>query len=173
MNFKNLLLGIAIGDAFGAGVEFQDRDWIKENVNFTKFVNARQLINVSKEQLDNFVKDYQPWDYTDDTEMTIGCIKAVLSNRFFSENPLNLIPYCQSFIKDIDQETFSLLNAVDRLPAPEYLTEKDYIILGGPQPIEKPRFFAGIKGVPSDAMLTAATVLYLLKYTKDAFSGLK
>lgn len=279
MNFKNLLLGIAIGDAFGAGVEFQDRDWIKANVDFTTFVNARQLINVPKAQLEKFVKDYQPWDYTDDTEMTIGCIKAVLSNQRFTvdllidywqkefiddkkrkgfgrnghgsmrwfyegsksieeirnfqnnrpypgnaptmraipfglipekliepyalvnadathphpkasassiliarathyllvktENPFKLIPYCQSFIKGIDQETFLLLNAVDKLPAPEYLTEKDYTILGGPQPIEKPRFLAGIKGVPSDAMLTAATVLYLLKHAKDAFSGLK
>ncbi len=279
MNFKNLLLGIAIGDAFGAGVEFQDRDWIKANVDFTKFVNARQHINVPKAQLENFVKNYQPWDYTDDTEMTIGSIKAILSNRLFTidllvdywqkefladkkikgfgrnghgsmrwfyegtkrieeirafqsnrpypgnapvmraipfglipeklirqyalinadathphpkaraasiliaqathfllikmGNPFKLIPYCQSFIKDLDQETFLLLNAVNKLPAPEYLRKKDYLILGGPQPIEQPRFLAGIKGIPSDAMLTAATVLYLLKYAKDPFSGLK
>ena len=29
MSIEDLLLGIAIGNAFGAGVEFQDRDWIK------------------------------------------------------------------------------------------------------------------------------------------------
>ena len=44
MNMEMILLGIAIGDAYGAGVEFQDRDWIRKNVNFSCFVNARNLI---------------------------------------------------------------------------------------------------------------------------------
>lgn len=44
MNFQNILLGIAIGDAFGAGVEFQDRNWIRKHVDFSKFVNARDKI---------------------------------------------------------------------------------------------------------------------------------
>lgn len=44
MDFKALFLGYAIGDAFGAGVEFQDRQWIRQNVDFTKLVNARDTI---------------------------------------------------------------------------------------------------------------------------------
>ncbi len=77
----SFLVGTAIGDAFGAGVEFQDRNWIRENVDFTSFVNARDKINVPKEQLSAFVKNYHAWDYTDDTEMTIGSLKALFSQE--------------------------------------------------------------------------------------------
>ncbi|MFT6334835.1 MAG: ADP-ribosylglycohydrolase [Halioglobus sp.] len=34
LTIKDLLFGLAIGDAYGAGVEFQDRNWIAENVDF-------------------------------------------------------------------------------------------------------------------------------------------
>ena len=88
MNIENLLLGTAIGDAFGAGVEFQDRDWIRYNIDFTKFVNARPTIKVPKEKLIYFTENYHPWDYTDDTEMTIGVIKALISNQKMSEDLL-------------------------------------------------------------------------------------
>jgi len=81
LNFKHLLLGTAIGDAFGAGVEFQDRDWIRKNVDFTKFVNVRHNIKVAEDKLKYFTTNYQPWFYTDDTEMTIGTIKAIYSNK--------------------------------------------------------------------------------------------
>lgn len=50
MNIENILLGTAIGDAFGAGVEFQDRNWIRKNVDFTKFINVRNRINVSEDK---------------------------------------------------------------------------------------------------------------------------
>jgi ADP-ribosylglycohydrolase len=46
MFIKDMLLGTAIGDAFGAGVEFQDRHWIRANVDFTTFVNARSTIPI-------------------------------------------------------------------------------------------------------------------------------
>ena len=88
IHIKDMLLGIAIGDAFGAGVEFQDRNWILEHVDFSKFVNARHLIPVSEVQLPTFTQNYKPWDYTDDTEMTIGLIKALLANDTFSEKLL-------------------------------------------------------------------------------------
>lgn len=32
---EDMLLGIAIGDAFGLGIEFQNKDWIKKNIDFT------------------------------------------------------------------------------------------------------------------------------------------
>ncbi len=88
VNIREILLGIAIGDAFGAGVEFQDRNWIRRNVDFTKFVNARHLIKVPIEKLKVFTENYNAWDYTDDTEMTIGVLKALLSEEPFSESLL-------------------------------------------------------------------------------------
>jgi ADP-ribosylglycohydrolase len=77
MNLQNFLIGTAIGDAFGAGVEFQDRTWIRKNVDFTRFINARSSIKVPSDKIDPFVKNYHPWDYTDDTEITIGTMKAL------------------------------------------------------------------------------------------------
>ena len=71
---KVILLGIAIGDAFGAGVEFQDRNWIRLHVDFSTLVNARNAIQVASDKLADYTKKYRPWDYTDDTEMTIGLI---------------------------------------------------------------------------------------------------
>ncbi|MGH1338187.1 MAG: ADP-ribosylglycohydrolase family protein [Aureispira sp.] len=88
MNCQDLLLGTAIGDAFGAGVEFQDRDWIRAQVDFSMLVNARAKIPVPAEQLSAFTQNYHAWDYTDDTEMTIGVCKALCSKHPFSEDLL-------------------------------------------------------------------------------------
>jgi ADP-ribosylglycohydrolase len=43
---KEILIGTAIGDAFGAGVEFQDRNWIREHVDFSRFVNTKDQIEI-------------------------------------------------------------------------------------------------------------------------------
>ncbi len=85
---KEILIGIAIGDAFGAGIEFQDRNWIRENVDFSCFVNARDQICVGENQKELFTKNYKAWDYTDDTEMTIGLMKALMSGNSFTEDLL-------------------------------------------------------------------------------------
>lgn len=85
-DIANILIGTAIGDAFGAGVEFQDRAWIRANVDFSCFVNARDKIAVDKKEL--FTSNYTAWDYTDDTEMTIGVFKALMSDEVFSEELL-------------------------------------------------------------------------------------
>ena len=37
MKFNDILLGYAIGDSFGAGIEFQDRNWIKENMVHNRY----------------------------------------------------------------------------------------------------------------------------------------
>lgn len=79
MNIKDTLLGIAIGDAFGAGIEFKDRDWVMKNIDFTKFVNAIEGESSKK---------YTAGNYTDDTEMTIGLIKALLSKKEFTADLL-------------------------------------------------------------------------------------
>jgi len=85
-NFEHIFLGIAIGDAYGAGLEFQDRNWIRENVNFSKFINKRSDINVPEKSV--FTTDYKEWDYTDDTEMSIALAKALLSKEPFTEELL-------------------------------------------------------------------------------------
>lgn len=88
MQMEALIIGTAIGDAFGAGVEFQDRDWIRNHVDFTQFVSMRHKIKVAPHQQHLFTQHYQDWDYTDDTEMTIGLIKALLSKQPFTEELL-------------------------------------------------------------------------------------
>ncbi|MEL6634879.1 MAG: ADP-ribosylglycohydrolase family protein [Bacteroidota bacterium] len=84
MRIRDILLGVAIGDAFGAGVEFQDRNWMRAHVDFTTFVNKRASIDVPPEQKKLFTENYTPWDYTDDTEMTIGVIKALCAEEPFT-----------------------------------------------------------------------------------------
>ena len=47
-------LGLAIGDAYAAGLEFQDRDWIRRHVDFSHFINLREHIQVLPEKLAAF-----------------------------------------------------------------------------------------------------------------------
>ncbi|MGY3794074.1 ADP-ribosylglycohydrolase family protein [Aquimarina sp. 433] len=278
MNLENILLGIAIGDAFAAGVEFQDRNWIRENVDFTKFVNARAKINVPEEKKVRFISNYKPWDYTDDTEMTLGLIKAIVSKRKFSEElliekwkeeydlgiekkgfgrnghgsmdwfytgkktiqeirsfqrnrnnpgnapamrsvPLGLLQseiinrYCEinanathpninaiissqciaratEFILvkkgdqkdvvkycfetvDLNKEYVDYFKMIDKLTSYKNLKESDFQILCGNQPIRKPYFLSGIRGVPSDSKYTTGSVLYILQHSNSAMDGLK
>lgn len=84
----DLLLGLAIGDAYAAGLEFQDRDWIRQHVDFSHFINMREHIQVVPEKLAAFTAHYQAWDYTDDTEMTIGSINALCSGKGITEQIL-------------------------------------------------------------------------------------
>lgn len=88
MQLSDLLLGLAIGDAYAAGLEFQDRDWIRQHVDFSHFINMREHIKVAPEKLAAFTTHYQAWDYTDDTEMTIGSIKALCSGQDITEQLL-------------------------------------------------------------------------------------
>lgn len=277
--YKDVLLGIAIGDAFGAGLEFQDRDWIRLNVDFTKFINQRNDIKLVLNSHGNMVNNYNAWDYTDDTEMTIGCVKALLSGVEFTEDlllkywrkeyfddlerkgtgrhghgamrwlyngertieeirefqanrpnpgnapPMRAIPfgfvkpdlidhfatinanathpnpkaiaasicvarateflilmsdnkekiiqYCANYVKQVDTEFYHKLILADKLPSPKNLKDEEYEILCGQQPIVKSWFPEGIKGLPTDAMYTAISALYILKYAKDTFDGFK
>ncbi len=286
MSFSDVLLGIAIGDAFGAGVEFQDRDWIKSHVDFSGLVNARDSIAahlVDKPAnfppAEAFTQNYTSWDYTDDTEMTVGLIKALLDEQDFTPDtlvthftqeylqgqdkkgfgrnghgsmqwvfdgtrnidevrafqqkrnypgnapvsravplgflpahlipnyalinanathphpkaqvasrlvaeathfllvqqgaPQDLIRHCLTKVRHQDQETESQLAQVAKLPPPEALQPHHYEVLCGPQPIVTPRFLPGINGLPSDAMLTGLSVLYVLCHAQDTFDGLQ
>lgn len=277
--FEGLFIGYAIGDAFGAGLEFQDRSWIRKHVDFTRFVNARASIRADVPDPEMFTKHYTPWEYSDDTEMTIGTARALISGQPFNEallinhwtqeyqagltakghgrnghgsmrwvysgtksveevrqfqkdrrypgnaapmravplgfapvhlldayatinanathphpkaraasilvaracrylliekgEPVLIISQQLPFINGIDQETSDLLQRVDRLPPPLQLTEEDYAVICGPQPIQLPRFPEGLNGLPSDAMLTGGAVLYILKHFQNAFAGFK
>lgn len=105
MNIQDLLIGTAIGDAFGAGVEFQDRAWIRANVDFSSFINARHKIQVPEIQKTLFTKNYTSWDYTDDTEMTIGLFKALVSEEKFSESLL-IQKWEEEYQKGIQEKGF-------------------------------------------------------------------
>jgi len=83
-NIEHMFLGIAIGEAYGAGLEFQDRNWIRENVDFSKFINKRTDINIPEKSV--FTIDYKEWDYTDDTEMSIAVAKALMSRTTITED---------------------------------------------------------------------------------------
>jgi len=72
------LQGVAIGDAFGVGIEFKSRLWIREHVHFDQFVN------VWKGGKNNI----SPGTYSDDTEHTIGLVRALLANEPFSTDLL-------------------------------------------------------------------------------------
>ena len=275
---SHFLIGTAIGDAFGAGVEFQDRNWIRAKVDFSTFVNVRAQIQVAEDQKMLFIQNYTPWDYTDDTEMTIGLMKALCDTAPFSEgllveywkseyeqgikqkgygrnghgsmgwyyrgeqdletirnfqrdraNPGNapvmraaslawvdenkincfaeinarathpnpvavqasqclaqaayfmmvrrgeakqVITHCVESIS-LDEAFIRYFEAIDALPVYGSLSERDFTILCGPQPIVEPYFLPGILGVPSDAFYTIGCVLYVLKHVADAMDALR
>lgn len=77
-NIIDTLQGIAIGDAFGVGLEFKSRFWIAENVHFDKYMNEWNAGN----------NTIVPGAYSDDTEHTIGVVEALLSGQPFSEELL-------------------------------------------------------------------------------------
>lgn len=85
---QTILRALSVADAFAAGLEFQDRDWIRAKVDFTRFVNARDQIKIPEERQALFTENYRAWDYTDDTEMTIGLVNALAANEPFTEELL-------------------------------------------------------------------------------------
>lgn len=67
-----MLLGDAIGDAFGAGIEMQDAFWIRKNVTADRWpVNPVQ----KEEWKINSVRGM----YTDDCEMTVGLMNGLIA----------------------------------------------------------------------------------------------
>ena len=55
----------------------------------------------------------------------------------------------------------------------ENLSDSDFEILCGAQPIVKPYFLSGIKGVPSDSKFTTGCVLFILKNSETAYDALR
>jgi len=278
VNFPTLLRALSVADAFAAGLEFQDRDWIRAKVDFTRFVNARADIRIGEARRALFTDNYHAWDYTDDTEMTVGLVKALLADEPFTEellvrkwreeyedgerrkgygrnghgsmrwyydgektieeirdfqrnrpnpgnapamravpigllpghliddyaainarathphphavmssrlvaraahyllvhdgDPASLLAYCLRTVA-LDDDFRDYLNAVEKLPTYDALTEANFVVLCGPQPIRAPYFLPGIKGMPSDSKYTAGCVLYILRESADAFDALQ
>ncbi|MCI5050718.1 MAG: ADP-ribosylglycohydrolase family protein [Candidatus Pacebacteria bacterium] len=260
------LQGIAIGDAFGLGLEFKSRHWIQKNVLFDTFLDARTA-----------GPEIEPGTYSDDTEHTIGVIEALLSSEEFSkdlllekfkdeyendlqkkgfpraghgsiekwytgkktieevramqaerEDPGNApvmraLPLC--FIDKGDVYRYACINAdathphelgrqasfltvltawhflredgdrddlidfllgfvgntqqkiilqkIDKLPKPKLLTQEDYRVLHGVQPLPYIKWDTNIYGMPCAAMKTALNVVYVMKHAESAFDALK
>eukprot|EP00928_Gymnodinium_smaydae_P004138 TRINITY_DN11438_c0_g3_i2.p1 TRINITY_DN11438_c0_g3~~TRINITY_DN11438_c0_g3_i2.p1 ORF type:complete len:415 (+),score=72.67 TRINITY_DN11438_c0_g3_i2:61-1245(+) len=71
----HMLIGDAIGDAFGFGIEMQDAHWIREQVvDFDKWPWSPCM-----EPHD--VYNHVPGMYSDDCEMTVGLMKALLGPK--------------------------------------------------------------------------------------------
>ena len=69
-----LLIGDAIGDVFGFGIEMQDASWIRQNVTrFDAWPDNPVLVEAFKV---NNVRGF----YSDDCEMTVGLMKALVSD---------------------------------------------------------------------------------------------
>ncbi len=263
----NSLKGVAIGDAFGVGIEFKSRPWIKENVHFDTYVNEWKG---GKNKI-------LPGTYSDDTEHTIAVVEALLAEEKFSaelllrkfkqeyetdkqakgypreghgsiedwytgkkkideirkaqaerDDPGNapvmralpfafirrhdvhryaeinanathpndmgrraslltvlvawhflrdnsaaneLIPFLKCYLED--SNTRESLEKIDALPAPKKLTEEDYLVLHGTQPIPYVKWDPNVYGLPCAAMKTALNIVYVLKHSSSAFEALQ
>lgn len=84
---RNLLLGVAIGDSYGAGVEFESLDVVERLCDGTRYVNCRGSYLFSSDG-----RFYEAGMYTDDTEMTLGLCHCLSVNhqrlRDLDENDL-------------------------------------------------------------------------------------
>jgi len=84
INFRDMLLGVTIGDAYAAGLELINRDWICNNVQFERYYNERGRLSNS------MAINYVPGLYTDDTEMTFGLVKALTNHIKGPQNILTI-----------------------------------------------------------------------------------
>ena len=77
--FQKMLLGIAIGDAYGAGYEFIEKNGLslRNEFNFTKYQSHP-----------NPKHNHQSGMYTDDTQMSIGVCELLLSDKEFNSQNL-------------------------------------------------------------------------------------
>lgn len=84
-----MLLGIAIGDAFGAGYEMQSRNDIRKNFDFSKY-RVRPKWRVWRPGTGR---------YTDDTQMSLAIAELLLSEELFTVHTLADF-FVESFRRD-------------------------------------------------------------------------
>ncbi len=78
------LLGVAIGDAVGFGVEFVGRNYLIDH----GYDLRKDWIDLRATFSNGVLKEAVPGQYSDDTEHTIGVVKALISGRPFNEDLL-------------------------------------------------------------------------------------
>ena len=83
-----------------------------------------------------------------------------------------VIQYCKSIV-ELNDEYEKYFDQIEKLGSYENLTNSDFEILCGTQPIPSSYFLSGIKGVPSDSKFTTGSVLYILKNSKNEFDALQ
>ena len=76
---QDVFLGIALGDAFGVGLETCDRDWLQQNVDFTRYTSLRT---------GRYTQGYRLGDYSDDTSDTLAIAKLLNSEVSFTIDSL-------------------------------------------------------------------------------------
>ncbi len=77
---QNMMLGIAIGDAFGAGYEFAYKD--------VKLFEQNLDISCYRKNPNRKFSFYRPGMYTDDTQMSIGVAELLVSDDEFNHQNL-------------------------------------------------------------------------------------
>lgn len=63
-----MLLELAIGDAYGAGFEYVDREMIRQRNDLSRYVKHPR-------------HNIQPGSYTDDTQMSLAIVEAIVSGK--------------------------------------------------------------------------------------------
>ena len=72
-----MLLELAIGDAYGAGFEYVDREMIRQHNNLSCYVKHPR-------------HNIQPGSYTDDTQMSLAIAETIVSGEPWK--PTVLVP---------------------------------------------------------------------------------
>src|SRR5262245_48665705 len=99
--FRGVLLGVAVGDALGAPLEFQP---------------ARQPDNWVTEMIGGGWQQLEPGEWTDDTQMTLSVVESLLTKRVFDPDDIarRFVLWLNSGPKDIGVHTQRVLSAISR-----------------------------------------------------------
>lgn len=97
--FRGVLLGLAVGDALGAPLEFQP---------------ARSPANYLTEMVGGGWQKLAPGEWTDDTQQALCIVESLLTKRVFDPDDIarRFVVWMQSHPKDIGLHTQGVLNAI-------------------------------------------------------------
>ncbi len=104
---QNMLVGIGIGDAFGAGYEMKSRADILKHFNFNRYSRK----NESKKG-----------KYTDDTQMSIAVIELLLSKDKFTKENL-----AQKFVEVYHRDPHSGYSTATKKALSDSINGKDFL----------------------------------------------
>jgi len=97
--FRGVLLGLAVGDALGAPLEFQP---------------ARSIDSLVTEMIGGGWQQLAPGEWTDDTQMTLCIVESLLTKRVFDPDDIarRFVLWMKSGPKDIGLHTGRVLEAI-------------------------------------------------------------